>query len=183
MALTAAVFVIVFAQLLAVSRFDAVTVRAVLTSAGPTQVVLGTVVNSLPFMLVLVAIAVPTLLRMRGRVTGQYAHVFWALAFAASVTVIYFAVFLGLYSLPWVSFGILLGNALFLGLIIELDLRQLSPCRFHTRAIWSAGTGRTPHTEPPAGRRLDLELIGRHTNKRTSTTDRCELNGGRCRGR
>jgi hypothetical protein len=111
LALTAAVFVIVFAQLLAVSRFDAVTVRAVLTSAGPTQVVLGTVVNSLPFMLVLVAIAVPTLLRMRGRVTGQYAHVFWALAFAASVTVIYFAVFLGLYSLPWVSFGILLGNA------------------------------------------------------------------------
>jgi hypothetical protein len=65
--LTAAVFVMVFARLLMVSRFDGNTARAILANAGPTQVVLGTLVNSLAALLPVMAISAPWVVRLSRR--------------------------------------------------------------------------------------------------------------------
>jgi hypothetical protein len=68
--LTGAVFFVVIARLLVLAKFDAVTARAILANAGPTQVILGTLVTSLPWVLVIIAIGLPILFRMEGRGTG-----------------------------------------------------------------------------------------------------------------
>ena len=65
--LTAAVFVMVFARLPMVSRFDGNTARAILANAGPTQVVLGTLVNSLAGLLPVMAISTPWVVRLSRR--------------------------------------------------------------------------------------------------------------------
>lgn len=121
--LTGAVFFVVIARLLVLAKFDAVTARAILANAGPTQVILGTLVTSLPWVLVIIAIGLPILFRMEGRGTGTFANVMVGVAAVLAVWVTIFAVQLGLYSLPWFAFGVTLGGAVLVGVMVELDLR------------------------------------------------------------
>jgi hypothetical protein len=124
--LTGAVFFVVIARLLVLAKFDAVTARAILANAGPTQVILGTLVTSLPWVLVIIAIGLPILFRMEGRGTGTFANVMVGVAAVLAVWVTIFAVQLGLYSLPWFAFGVTLGGAVLVGVMVELDLRGSS---------------------------------------------------------
>jgi hypothetical protein len=124
--LTGAVFFVVIARLLVLAKFDAVTARAILANAGPTQVILGTLVTSLPWVLVIIAIGLPILFRMEGRGTGTFANVMVGVAAVLALWVTIFAVQLGLYSLPWFAFGVTLGGAVLVGVMVELDLRGSS---------------------------------------------------------
>jgi hypothetical protein len=83
-------------------------------------------VTSLPWVLVIIAIGLPILFRMEGRGTGTFANVMVGVAAVLAVWVTIFAVQLGLYSLPWFAFGVTLGGAVLVGVMVELDLRGSS---------------------------------------------------------
>jgi len=124
LALTALVFVMVFARLLAVSNYDAVTARAVLANAGPTQVVLGSLFTSLPALLPIIAIGLPTLFRLRTRGGGPLGQVGWSVTFALLLATAFVITQTSLYTRPWWSLAVSLGIALVLGLTVEAFLRR-----------------------------------------------------------
>jgi hypothetical protein len=117
--LTVGVLTLVFVRLLIVSRYDANTVRAILASATPTQVLFGTLVNSMAGLLPVVAIGIPWMLRMkRGVVAG--------LTFAVVGLLTISAIQLGLHSWPWLAFVLSLSFAVLAGLATEWDIRRYS---------------------------------------------------------
>jgi hypothetical protein len=117
LALTALVFVLVVVRLLRVSNLDAVTARAILANAGPTQVILGTILYSLPVLLPLFLIVIPIVWRM----IGSDFDPFPGAAYIAFVLLMFAAVFtllIALFTLPWVGLVLVLSLALVLGFMV-----------------------------------------------------------------
>jgi hypothetical protein len=124
LALTAAVFALVFVRLLVVSRGDAITARAILASAGPTEVVLGAVLTVLPGLLVVIAIVIPWVFRMPLLAPTSYMRVAWGFAVALVLLITGLMVVVGLYTQSLTSFGFGLAVAFVLGAAVEWSIRR-----------------------------------------------------------